>query len=326
MKKYMCDFETRTNSLLNTSIWAWGICLVGQESIEYGTDIKEFIDYISSIGGGIFYFHNLKFDGEFIASFLFKMGYKFTDNKKLGEMEFKALISDMGMWYTMEFKYKGKKIILRDSLKKLNFPVADIAQAYDLPYQKLEIDYHAKRDFNYILTQKEVDYLKSDVVIVSLALDKQFGEGLNELTQGSDALHQYKEIMGDEFRRLFPVLSLDVDSYIRQFYRGGYTYTNPIHQGEIVHDGFSIDVNSLYPSVMYDKPMPYGYPIKFLNKYEYNEKYPLYMQRLRCTFELKAGCLPTIQIKNSNHFQSNEYLTSSDGEFCELFLTSICYL
>jgi hypothetical protein len=82
-------------------------------------------------------------------------------------------------------------------------------------------------------------------------------------------------------------------------------------------------VNSLYPSVMYNKPLPYGYPIHFEGKYEHDEKYPLFMQAIECEFELKEDKIPTIQIKKNLLFKQNEYLKSSNGERVQLFLTNV---
>ena len=48
---------------------------------------------------------------------------------------------------------------------------------------------------------------------------------------------------------------------------GGFTYLNPIYKEKEVGEGVVLDVNSLYPSVsvMYDRLIPYGYPVYFEN-------------------------------------------------------------
>lgn len=72
-----------------------------------------------------------------------------------------------------------------------------------------------------------------------------------------------------------------------------------------------LDVNSLYPSVMYEKMLPFGEPVFFEGKYEDDKIYPLYIQMITCTFKIKKNKIPTIQIKNSMSFMPNEYLESS---------------
>ena len=80
--------------------------------------------------------------------------------------------------------------------------------------------------------------------------------------------------------------------------------------------------SGLYPSVMYEKPMPIGYPEFYDGKYEEDLVYPLYIQMITCSFELKKNKIPTIQIKKS-HFIENEYLTSSNNEIVCLTLSNV---
>ena len=56
-----------------------------------------------------------------------------------------------------------------------------------------------------MLTEDEVDYLRRDVQIPAKALKLLFNQGLQEITQGSNALHDYKKILGDKlFNYRFP--------------------------------------------------------------------------------------------------------------------------
>jgi hypothetical protein len=74
---------------------------------------------------------------------------------------------------------------------------------------------------------------------------------------------------------------------------------------------------------MYSRPLPYGAPIIFQGKYEKDEQYPLYIQHIRCEFELKEGYIPTIQIKKNPYYKSNEYLKNSGVEPVDLYLTNV---
>ena len=73
---------------------------------------------------------------------------------------------------------------------------------------------------------------------------------------------------------------------------------------------------------MYNEILPFGEPFFFEGKYEDDKFYPLYIQRLTCTFKIKEGKIPTIQIKHSR-FVENEYLTDSGIEPVALTLTNI---
>lgn len=88
--------------------------------------------------------------------------------------------------------------------------------------------------------------------------------------------------------------------------------------------GVVLDVNSLYPSVMFNKPMPIGEPIFYEGKYTEDKIYPLYIQMITCSFKIKKNKIPTIQIKNNrSFFRSNEYLETSNDEIVCLVLTSV---
>lgn len=60
-----------------------------------------------------------------------------------------------------------------------------------------------------------------------------------------------------------------------------------------------------------------------IGKYEEDKIYSLYIQMITCSFKVKKNKIPTIQIKNSMSFISNEYLISSDNEVVCLVLTNV---
>lgn len=326
--KYSADFETTTEEK-DCRVWAFSLCEIadGYKTI-VGESIDELFNYVKGSNNTL-YFHNLKFDGEFILYWLFRNGYTWVKSpNELSIKSFCTLISDSGAFYTIQICHsiKGKNKIttkIIDSLKILNFSVEQIAKAFDLPLKKLEIDYKKYRPIGYHLTEEEKAYCANDVIIVAMALNRLFEQGLTKITQGSNALADYKKIVGYKFKDWFPVLSYDFDKDIRQAYKGGFTYLNPKFKNKINGNTSVFDVNSLYPSQMYSRPLPYGIPLPFKGEYIKNSAYPLYVQMLKCTFKIKKGMIPTIQLKHSLSFMANEYLTSSKGELEILVLTSV---
>lgn len=330
MKDYTADFETTTD-INDCRVWAWGVCdIENPDNFIYGNDIASYIKFMEKEEGN-YYFHNLKFDGEFIIHWLLMNGFKFiTDKSERESKTFTALISDMGVFYTITIYFKVspnkrrcKKAVLFDSLKLLNFSVDKIAKDFDLPISKLHIDYHAKREVGHELTQEEVDYLHNDVYIMALALAKCRENGMNKMTIGSCALANYKQYNID-FIKDFPILSIDLDADLRRSYKGGFTYLNPKYEEkESGGKGVVLDVNSLYPSVMRYELLPYDYPILFDGEYKEDRNYPLYIQVFTCQFEVKKNKIPTLQLKNHLAFIPNEYVESSKGNEVELCLTSV---
>lgn len=320
MDKYTADFETTTDEN-DCRVWAWGICNISNPNeFHYGNSIDGFIDYITGFNSTTFYFHNLKFDGEFIISWLMSNDWKWSNQRRLKNKEFKTLISDMGQFYSITVKLsENTEIQFLDSLKILPFSVDKIAKDFKLPINKLKIDYHKTRKIGHQLTREEVEYLKHDCKIIAMALYHTFEQGNTKMTAGANALHAYKNYVNN-WKEIFPILSKSTHNDILLAYKGGFTYC---HKKDEVGKGIVLDVNSLYPYVMRTRIFPYGKPIYFEGEYKKNELYPLYIQQIRCQFELKEGYIPTIQLKNNLSFIPVEYLKSSNDELVVITLTNI---
>lgn len=97
----------------------------------------------------------------------------------------------------------------------------------------------------------------------------------------------------------------------------------PDFKGQDIGEGIVLDVNSLYPSVMYYNPLPFGEGKYFKGKYQEDKLYNLYVQMFTCQFEIKEGYIPTIQLKNNLSFVPTEYVKSSKGERITMCLTSL---
>lgn len=330
MRKFTADFETTTDEE-DCRVWAYALCEIGKpDNFYYGNNIEDFFKILQyKRENYVLYFHNLKFDGEYIFNYLLNNGYECIKDKKDRKTKtFTTLISDTGQFYSIEifFEVENKKhinkVTIYDSLKILNFSVDKIAKAFDLPIRKLELDYTKYREVGHELTPEEIDYIRNDVEIMARALDFMFKERLTKMTIGSDALSYYKE-MNKNFNKYFPTLPYEIDMDIRKSYKGGFTYLNDCYKEKETGRGLVLDVNSLYPSVMTGEYLPFGEPIFFTGKYEEDPLYKLYIQTLTCSFELKEGKIPTVQIKNNLAFVPNEYVKSSDGDLVTLTLTNV---
>lgn len=321
---FVGDFETTVDEN-DCRVWGWGLYDINNDLTDVGTTIDNFFDKVFQLPTKTtLYFHNLKFDGEFIFYYLFENGFTHTNERKLENNQFSTLITFMGVFYAIEIKYKGKEYKIYDSLKILSLPVKAISKAFGIEQLKGEIDYLKERPKGYELTEKEIAYIKNDVEIVGKALLYFFNQKLNKMTQASNAFFDFKDIIGKKrFEKLFPVCSNDKE--LRQSYKGGFTYVNPKFQDKILESGVVLDVNSLYPSVMYNYPLPYGEPIYYEGEYKKDEIYNGFIHMFRCNFEIKDGYLPTIQLKNNMSFKPTEYVTSSDNVDVTLCLTSIDY-
>lgn len=328
MRRFTCDFETTTDEN-DCRVWAYALCEIGKPSnFLYGNCIDDLMEWCKDQKDNVeLYFHNLKFDGSYICYWLETHDFTWIESvNEAASNTYTTLITDMGAWYSIEiyFTVDGhhtNKVRIFDSLKILNFSVADIAKGFNLPIRKLELDYDTYRAPGHQLTEHEIDYIRNDVEIVARALDIMFKQGHEKMTIGSDALSNFKHLC-PRFKKLFPVLPNDIDRDIRHTYKGGFTYLSPKYKEKETGSGYVMDVNSLYPSVMYYMPAPYDMPIYFDGKYEYDELYPLYTQTISCRFQIKPEKIPSIQIKSSFLFRPNEYIESSGDEMVTLTLTN----
>ena len=337
MAKYTADFETSTPKWLSidgySRVWAYAICEIGNpDNFIYGNNIDDFFSWCfkDKRKNHVLYFHNLKFDGEYIFYYLLTHGYEVVQTKKeVHDKSFTCLISDTGQFYSIEIYEKaGKypnKVTIYDSLKILNFSVDQIAKDFSLPINKLTLDYDTYRKVGHKLTEHEIDYIRCDVEIMARALDIMFKENLTKMTIGSNALHNFKSMLSS-FDLYFPTLPFEVDKSIRESYKGGFTYLNPLYkEKEVNRDIIVLDSNSMHPSHMMNDWMPIGEPIYYQGKYEDDILYPLYIQRMSCSFKIKEGKIPSIQLKHTLGYLPTEYLEDTHGDIVTLTLTSVDY-
>lgn len=322
----VADFETTTKRD-DCRVWAWGLAYVSApDDVEIGQDLESFLERIAQ-APSVVYFHNLKFDGTFILDWLLKHGYNHSTNRSpYSPGEFTTLISMQGNWYGMSVMWgNGVVTEFKDSNKKLPMSVSHMAKAFKLDEGKGEIDYHAHRPVGHVITDEEADYIRRDVSIVAKALGMTLAEGLTKLTVASDALSEYKDLFGSKmFERMFPVLSDELDAEIRKAYRGGFTYADPRYLKKRTRSGLVLDVNSLYPHIMYSTLLPYGEPVYQSGEVLPTEEYPLTVFSITFTAKIKKNHIPCIQIKGSSMFLGSQYLTEVK-EPTTLMITNVDY-
>lgn len=354
-KKYrmFCgDFETSVyEGQETTEVWAAAYVEIGHEEVtvhnnllSYFTDILNFL----KAGNVKLYFHNLKFDGHFIldffirklkfkqAGYYYKPGdpfaWQWKKDDQMLDREIKYMIAGLGQWYKILIRFNGHFLEIRDSLKLLPFSLAKIGKDFKTKHQKTSIEYVGERHENGYITPEEREYISNDVLVMKEALEIMFDMGNKKLTIGSCCLSEYREMTGKEhYKRYFPDLtkhllpkaifgSENADAYIRKAYRGGWCYLVKGKEETVFHNGITLDVNSLYPSVMSgesNNAYPWGEPHFWTGDYIPDEALipgRYYFIRVRTGFEIKDGFLPTIQIKNNLMYRQNEYLTTSKIE------------
>lgn len=274
------------------------------------------------------------------------VGWK--EDNQLFAGEYKYSISDKGQWYQITLCTGNYLIHIRDSLKLLPLSVKEIGKAFRTSRQKLEMEYEGYRYPNCPISESERQYIANDVLVVKEAMEKMFEDGHNRLTIGSCCLAEYKESLTwdttlqmcpdfaiKNYRDIFPNVYdiplednyIDYDDlqpvttvgdYILSSYGGGWCYNSPEKSKKVIKGGLTLDVNSLYPSMMHSDSgnrYPIGLPTFWQGNHIpdaalADDKY--YFVRVRCRFDIKPGKLSFLHIRNSYQYNPNDNLTTSD--------------
>lgn len=322
-KWFVADFETTSEKYYErygyTKVWLYSICDSDANIVNDGDSIESFIGYVKAhLCGKAIYFHNLKFDGSFIIDFLLNSGYDYCDDISKSNKGFSCLISDTGEVYNIQVKFSSKRMVtFYDSLKLLPFKVSKIAKDFNLPILKEVIDYE-----DYTIDDRRLEYVHHDVQIIAMALKIIKNEGMTKNTTASCAYSQYQDMKTDSFlTNAFPPLPVDFLQEWREAYRGGRSQVNPLYAGKVVHNVHRFDVNSMYPYVMHDLPLPYGYPHR-LNSYEESKNYRFSLLHIAIGFGLKPDCLPSLLKKQALYTATDTYYINSEGVI-ELYISNI---
>lgn len=260
---FVCDFETdNSQEAINkkkTSVYLWDICEIKEDYPHViGRSIFQFYQQLIKNGNNcVYYFHNLKFDGNFFVNMLYKLNFEYVEEIKFNN-QFSTIINQMGEWYSITFKKRGVTVKIYDSFKLLPLSVKALALTFNLEIKKGDFDYSIKRCGE--ITQEEKEYIQNDTEIVARSLKQFLDFGLKGITLSSATFSYFKKKYLPNFKKVFPVLDLDVDSKIRKAYRGGFCCVNEKYQGQILNNIFVYDYNSLYPSMEIKHGYPCGVP------------------------------------------------------------------
>ena len=331
---WSADFETTTEANLKRDgyvrVWLWSFVRCDLTLKLHGNDMFSFLDTVKRSEAKRVFFYNLRFDGSFIVDWLLRQGYEYGRH-------FDTVIDGMNIWYSIRIYWsEDHKIYTEfyDGLKKFpGMSLNDVAELYDIPKKTMEgteklENFAMYRPEDYQPTKEEIEYCIHDSEIQAVAIASEMQNNHVGMTLSSDA---FKDVRGKlckfmdpknayplAWRKLLPVISPEDDAWMRPAYKGGWVYVNPEHEGKELHDVTVLDVNSLYPSVMYNALLPVGHPYRSAVK---PPRGTLYIIQVDCIWSLKRGKLPTLQIKGDPMYDPTEYLEHDEG-VTELIMTS----
>lgn len=208
----------------------------------------------------------------------------------------------------------GRRVEFIDSFKKMNTSIAVLGKMLlnnnliSEEYLKTDFDYdcfdkdedidretvksYIKKCFE-SLNDKQMIYIRNDVIILALGVKHYktlfYGFDFSKMTFTQNIKEEYSKYNKlAEFQLLktdgrfshlklndYQICGMSGFDYFRSFYKGGLNLYNDNYIGKIINKaGFSIDLNSSYPTVMYKEKLP-TYLIamnekKSIANYDYN--------------------------------------------------------
>lgn len=208
----------------------------------------------------------------------------------------------------------GRRVEFIDSFKKMNTSISVLGKMLlnnnliSEEYLKTDFDYdcfdkdedidretvkaYIKKCFE-SLNDKQMIYIRNDVIILALGVKHYktlfYGFDFSKMTFTQNIKEEYSQYNKlAEFQLLktdgrfshlklndYQICGMSGFDYFRSFYKGGLNLYNDNYIGKIINEnGFSIDLNSSYPTVMYKEKLP-TYLIalnekKSIANYDYN--------------------------------------------------------
>ena len=262
---YCADFETTSLAQYEvegcTKVYLWKLMGVDNLTDEIGIDMDSFIRCISQLGDADIYFHNLSFDGEFILWWLLDNYYTYDEELK-SDNTFKSIIDETGSIYSISVRHnKNSTTNFKCSYKLFPKSIKDIGKLVGIEKLNETHNYDEIKNYHSIeeLPEEEIKYITNDVMIMVELIKYLQDKGVKGITMSTSA---YKNWLQDKYTLCKNQMKKDpneeIVEIVRKSYRGGITKVNPKYAGIEFNDVISFDVNSLYPSVMYENPMPVG--------------------------------------------------------------------
>lgn len=281
-----------------------------------GRTIPEFLQVLVEKKVQRCYFHNLRFDDSFIASWMRDDAHEIAGWRC---QSIERIINEMGVVYADKIGYvKGSKTHvcdLWDSMKIWNTPLRKLGKDFGV----LKMGTGSEEALRVGCDDRMLEYCIQDCRVVRAAMEYYF-EQCNIASGGEKpygwmtaASTSYGLCMMDlrarmkidGLRRHYPDASLEngFPEWLREGYKGAVPLLDPAIKGQVLEDVKVFDVNSQYPDKLRNYPMPYGLPVDlsgadFSRLLRIKERGALWIAKVKMVMDVKVGHRPTYMLKH----------------------------
>ena len=286
------SFYVKDKKQATMYVWTFGIedyIIIGRTWEDFNILYYKLVEHFSTSDECrlIVYVHNLSYEFQFI-----KNRFEWLKVFALKQREPVQAITNEGIEFRCSYLLSGY------SLENLSSQLTK----YKVDKKVGDLDYNLIRHSYTPLTEKELGYCISDVLVV-IAYIRETIEREKSITNipltktgyvrnycRKECLYTNDNKYHDKFkkyRNFIKELKLDVTTYkqLKKAFAGGFTHANAFYSGELLHNVASFDFTSSYPYVMVSEKFPMS-QAELVNIHDMKElKYNL--SNYCCMFELE---------------------------------------
>lgn len=270
-----CSFDIETTShkigeVKSAFMYVWALSIGQGEPVYYGRTWGEALESFQFLSE-YFDLHETKR----LVVYVHNLGYEFQFMRKLFEWSDVFAVAERKPIKAL----CSLGIEFRDSYILSGYSLANTAKnltKHNVKKLVGDLDYSLVRTPETPLTDKEMDYVENDVLVVTAYIDEQLDLYKKIFAIPMTNTGRVRSFVRDEcyytsknhrksskskyikYRTMMNDLTVEKDSYIqmKRAFMGGFTHANANYSGQTLENVSSIDFTSSYPSVMISEKFP----------------------------------------------------------------------
>lgn len=298
------------------------LCCISDNKLYIVNSVDDIIGTIIANKIRNVYIQDYSYVISYIYDYILRNNIKYNDSNKFfydGLISYTSFTSEGGASYYLKLFIKSDVNFtceIKSSKNKTMSSLSKLQTSFnvDIGYKLDGDDYTTQINSLDDLTDDLQNHCAARSIVLAQVIKNILLNGNTKLTIGSDAVRQWTKLDGDHFPDM-PRIDDELDSKFRYAYRGGFTWLNDKYSGKLLNHGYVLDVNSLYPYVMKECPMPCGLPIHSYDAPSDDKLYIAHIIILHAS--IKNNGIPCIsnmsKCSTTNSLICNEYLDEVDN-------------